>query len=76
MQVSVSSMRSYTTAEWGFQLLSQKMSGVLISTNDGKTICFRIAKSRGESTLSRKLSQIDDAATEIRAMLRQRRIDF
>ena len=49
---------------------------LIISTNDGKTICFRIDKSRVESNLSLNLSQIDDAATAIRKMLRQRRIDF
>ena len=49
---------------------------LIISTNDGKTICFRIDRSRVESNLSLNLSQIDDAATAIRKMLRQRRIDW
>ncbi len=49
---------------------------LIISTSDGKTICFRIDKSRVESNLSLNLSQIDYAATTIRKMLRQRRIDF
>jgi len=49
---------------------------LIISTSDGKTVCFRIDKSRVESNLSLNLSQIDYAATTIRKMLRQRRIDI
>lgn len=49
---------------------------LVIATNDGKVICFQIAKSRVESNLSSKLTQIDDAAVTIRKMLRQRRIDL
>jgi len=42
---------------------------LIISTNDGKVICFQIDRSRVESNLSSKLSQIDDAATAIREIL-------
>lgn len=49
---------------------------LVIATNDGKTLCFRITKSRMEKSLSSKLSDIDGAANEIRRMLRQRRIDY
>ncbi|MEP0881443.1 hypothetical protein NDI49_07780 [Trichocoleus sp. ST-U3] len=49
---------------------------LLITTKDGKIVCFRVAKYRIERTHSLRLSQIDQAAVAIRAMLRQRRIDF
>ena len=42
-----------------------------ISTNDGKTLCFRIPKSRGESNPS----ELDRAARTIRNLLRQCRQD-
>jgi hypothetical protein len=42
---------------------------LIISTNDGKVTCFQIDRSRVESNLSSKLSQIDDAATAIREIL-------
>lgn len=47
---------------------------LIISTNDGKVVCFRIARSRVKSNLSSKLSRIDDAATAIRKMLRKREL--
>ncbi|MEP0873817.1 hypothetical protein NDA01_29345 [Trichocoleus desertorum AS-A10] len=48
---------------------------LLIATKDGKVISFRIAKFRVEPNLAIRLSQIDEAAIELRKMLRQRRID-
>ena len=49
---------------------------LLITTSDGKIVCFRFPRSRVERDLSDKLSGIDDAAKAIREMLRQRRIDI
>ena len=49
---------------------------LLITTKDGKIVCFRIAQYRRDRTHSLRLSQIDEAAVAIRDMLRQRRIDF
>lgn len=49
------------------QIYSKRL---IISTNDGKVICFQLARSRVESSISSKLSHIDDAATAIREMLR------
>lgn len=48
---------------------------LLLSTKDGKVVCFRISKHKIDVTHSLKLSQIDQAAVAIRDMLRQRRID-
>ena len=55
----------------GSQGSSQRLT---ISTNDGKTISLQINKSRGDQKLSSKLKRIDEAATEIRLILRQREI--
>jgi hypothetical protein len=49
---------------------------LLITTKDGKIVCFRIARNRVDKTHSLRLSQIDEAALAIRDMLRQRRVDI
>ncbi len=49
------------------QIYSKRL---IISTNDGKEIGFRIHRNRVESHLSSKLSELDTAATQIRTMLR------
>ena len=51
------------------QVSSQRLT---ISTNDGKIISLQINKSRGDQKLSSQLRKIDEAATEIRLILRQR----
>ena len=48
----------------------------LITTTDGKIVCFRFPQHRITSAVSGKSSDIDGAATAIREMLRQRRIDI
>lgn len=48
---------------------------LLIATKDGRTLRFQIDRSRVVSDLSLSLSRIDEAAIEIRRMLRQRRVD-
>ncbi len=53
------------------QVSSQRLT---ISTNDGKIISLQINKSRGDQKLSSKLEKIDEAATAIRRMLRQREL--
>ncbi|MCX5964558.1 MAG: hypothetical protein NT070_15900 [Cyanobacteria bacterium] len=49
---------------------------LLITTTDAKIICFRFPQHRITSAVSGKSSDIDGAATAIREMLRQRRIDI
>ena len=53
------------------QVSSQRLT---VSTNDGKIISLQINKSRGDQKLSSKPGKIDEAATEIRLILRQRGI--
>lgn len=48
---------------------------LLITTSDGKVVCFRFSENRRERGLSTPFSDFDDAAPAIREMLRQRRID-
>jgi hypothetical protein len=48
---------------------------LLITTNDGKILCFNFSRNRVEKTYSIRFSQIEEAAIAIRDMLRQRRID-
>ena len=44
MRVSAFSMKSYTTVECGFQLLPQKLSGVLIEVPDAEMENLRLQK--------------------------------
>jgi len=48
---------------------------LLLTTKDGKVICFRVEKSKTIRVHSLTLSQIDEAVVAIRSMLRQRRVD-
>ncbi len=49
---------------------------LLITTSDGKVVCFNVLQDRIQHGLSMKLSEVDEAAAAIRKMLRQRRVDF
>ena len=53
------------------QVSSQRLT---ISTNDGRLISLQINKSRGDQKLSSKIEKINEAATEIRLILRQREL--
>lgn len=48
---------------------------LLITTNDGKIVCFNFSRNRVEKSYSIRFSQIEEAAIAIRDMLRKRRID-
>lgn len=48
---------------------------LLITTNDGKVVCFNFSRNRVEKKYSIRFSQIEEAAIAIRDMLSQRRID-
>jgi hypothetical protein len=53
------------------QVSNQRLT---ISTNDGRLISLQINKFRGDQKLSSNIKSIDEAATEIRRMLRQREL--
>lgn len=48
---------------------------LIIATNDGKILRFKAGRNLSQRTHQLRLSQIDDAANDIRQVLRQRRID-
>ena len=50
MRVSAFSMKSYTTVECGFQLLPQKLSGVLLHGTPSKATSLMADSSLGAST--------------------------
>lgn len=49
---------------------------LIITSKDGKTVCFQISRNRIKGIQSLRLSQIDEAAIAIRYRLRQRRVDY